>query len=101
MNESFVSVIVPAYNSERTIRRCVDSLLNLDFQNYYFPDLDFVGSAGFVGFADSADSADSAGFVGFADSADSAGSVGSADSADSVAASFALFAFGLPLKDCI
>lgn len=34
MSDPLVSVIVPAYNSERTIKRCIDSLLNIDYQNY-------------------------------------------------------------------
>ena len=28
-----VSVIVPAYNSEKTIKRCLDSLLNQSFKD--------------------------------------------------------------------
>ena len=31
INEGLVSVIVPVHNGERTIKRCVDSILN---QNY-------------------------------------------------------------------
>ena len=34
MNEPLISIIVPAHNSERTIRKCVDSLLRLDYVNY-------------------------------------------------------------------
>lgn len=33
MNDSVISVIVPAYNSESTIRRCADSVLNQTDQN--------------------------------------------------------------------
>jgi cellulose synthase/poly-beta-1,6-N-acetylglucosamine synthase-like glycosyltransferase len=34
MSEPFISVIVPAYNSEKTIRRCIESLLNVDYPGY-------------------------------------------------------------------
>jgi glycosyltransferase involved in cell wall biosynthesis len=34
MNEPLISIIVPAYNSERTIKKCIDSLLEIDYANY-------------------------------------------------------------------
>lgn len=32
--ESKVTVVVPVYNAESTLRRCVESLLNQDFDDY-------------------------------------------------------------------
>jgi len=34
MSEPFISIIVPVYNSEKTIRKCIDSLLKIDYPNY-------------------------------------------------------------------
>ncbi|MDD5006007.1 MAG: glycosyltransferase [Candidatus Omnitrophica bacterium] len=34
MNEPLISIIVPAYNSEKTIKKCIDSLLEIDYTNY-------------------------------------------------------------------
>lgn len=34
MNSPIVSIIVPVYNAEKTIRRCVDSILGQDFQDF-------------------------------------------------------------------
>ena len=31
--EPLVSVIIPIYNAERTLRRCVDSVLNQSYRN--------------------------------------------------------------------
>ena len=30
-----VSIIVPVYNSAKTLRRCADSILNQDFMNFF------------------------------------------------------------------
>ena len=32
--QPFISIIVPAYNTEKTIRKCIDSLLRIDYPNY-------------------------------------------------------------------
>ncbi len=32
--QPFISIIVPAYNAEETIRKCIDSLLRIDYPNY-------------------------------------------------------------------
>jgi GT2 family glycosyltransferase len=34
MNEPLVSIVVPAYNAERTIKRCIVSLLDIDYPSY-------------------------------------------------------------------
>ncbi|MBL7196622.1 MAG: glycosyltransferase [Candidatus Omnitrophica bacterium] len=34
MSEPFVSIIVPVYNAEKTIRKCIESLLNIDYMQY-------------------------------------------------------------------
>jgi cellulose synthase/poly-beta-1,6-N-acetylglucosamine synthase-like glycosyltransferase len=34
MNEPFITIIVPAYNSEKIIRKCIESLLAIDYPNY-------------------------------------------------------------------
>lgn len=34
MKEPFISVVVPAYNSEKTIKKCIDSLLSIEYPNY-------------------------------------------------------------------
>lgn len=34
MSEPLISIIVPAYNSEKTIKKCIDSLLGIDYANY-------------------------------------------------------------------
>jgi glycosyltransferase involved in cell wall biosynthesis len=34
MNEPLISIIVPAKNAQETIKKCIDSLLNLDYPNY-------------------------------------------------------------------
>lgn len=34
MNTPFVSVIVPAKNAEKTIEKCINSILNLDYKDY-------------------------------------------------------------------
>lgn len=34
MNEPLISIIVPAYNSKKTIKKCIESLLVINYQNY-------------------------------------------------------------------
>ena len=34
MNEPFISIIVPAYNAQKTIKKCIESLLSIDYSNY-------------------------------------------------------------------
>ena len=34
MNGPIVSIIVPVYNAEKTIQRCVESILGQDFQDF-------------------------------------------------------------------
>jgi len=33
MNEEKISVIVPTYNNENSIRRCIDSIINQNYKN--------------------------------------------------------------------
>ncbi|MCQ4727522.1 glycosyltransferase [Anaerotignum faecicola] len=34
MQLPLVSIIVPIHNSEKTLNRCIDSILNQDYQKY-------------------------------------------------------------------
>lgn len=34
MNESHITIIVPAYNAEKTIRKCIESFLGIDYPKY-------------------------------------------------------------------
>ena len=34
MSEELISIIVPVYNSESTLRRCIDSILAQTYQNF-------------------------------------------------------------------
>ncbi len=34
MKKDLVSVVIPTYNREKTIKRCIDSVLNQTYQNF-------------------------------------------------------------------
>ena len=34
MNQTHITIIVPAYNSQATIKKCLDSLLSLDYSSF-------------------------------------------------------------------
>ena len=40
LNNSFLSVIIPVHNEEKTICRTVESLLNQDYSNFEIIDVD-------------------------------------------------------------